>query len=58
MINKEVLILLIKLEKTIRDSQDSLLWEYCDCGCPGKSTPRNKESVEIIRLLKAIESYK
>lgn len=47
--------LLCELERTVRDNESDLLWKYCDCGCPRKRTLRNRASVKVYKLLKAIE---
>jgi len=50
--------LLYKENQRLRDivlklkaNQDNILWEPCDCGCPSGLRPRNKECMELIRML-------
>jgi len=38
--------------ETIKNNSQELLWEYCDCGCPSKSTAKSKEAIEVIKVLK------
>lgn len=48
--------LLRELYRLVKENDIELLWEHCDCGCPNDKSPKSKESVDIIRTLKAIDS--
>ncbi len=46
-----------ELFRLVKENDIELLWEHCDCGCPNNKSPKSKESVDIIRIIKAIDSF-
>lgn len=43
-----------EIVRILKEYEDELLYEPCQCGCPEHRQPKNRAALAIIRLLKAM----